>query len=161
MITIHTVSPMHGYSEWFADLEHLAEVTTSVPAVMTGDFNASWWHPELRRLMAAGGWRDAHQVVGRGLSCSWPTDRWHPAFKVHPPFVRLDHALVNDGLRVLGATGLRRAGQRPPGHRRHGAASTASSALNARPRCDRACFSSSVISANVRPSPASGTNTRS
>ena len=36
-----------------------------------------------------------------------------------------------------------------------------SSALNARPRCDRACFSSSVISANVRPSPSSGTNTAS
>ena len=106
VITIHTVSPMHGYGEWSDDLEHLAEVTTTVPAVMTGDFNASWWHPELRRLMTAGGWRDAHQVIGRGLSCSWPTDRWHPAFKAHPPFVRLDHALVNDGLRVLGAAGF-------------------------------------------------------
>lgn len=106
VIVIHTVSPMHGYRQWANDLTRLAAIDTPGPAVMTGDFNASWWHPELRRLMRDGGWRDAHQVIGRGLSCSWPTDRWHPAFKVHPPFVRLDHALVNDGARVLGATGF-------------------------------------------------------
>ena len=103
VIAIHTVSPMHGYRRWCEDLERLAEITTPGPALMTGDFNASWWHPELRRLIRSGGWRDAHQVLGRGLSCSWPTDRWHPVFKVHPPFVRLDHTLVNDGLRVLDA----------------------------------------------------------
>ena len=89
---------MHGYGEWAATSRELGDVRSPEPAIMTGDFNAAWWHPELRRLMRAGGWRDAHQVVGHGLSCSWPTDRWHPAFKVHPPFVRLDHALVNDGL---------------------------------------------------------------
>jgi endonuclease/exonuclease/phosphatase (EEP) superfamily protein YafD len=104
VIATHTVSPMHGYDEWAGDLASLGDVRSPEPAIMTGDFNASWWHPELRRLMRAGGWRDAHQVVGHGLSCSWPTDRWHPAFKVHPPFVRLDHALVNDGLRVLAAS---------------------------------------------------------
>jgi endonuclease/exonuclease/phosphatase (EEP) superfamily protein YafD len=103
VIVIHTVSPMHGYQRWADDLARLAELVPNGPAVMTGDFNAGWWHPELRRLMRTGGWRDAHQVLGHGLSCSWPTDRWHPAFKVHPPFVRLDHALVNDGLRVLRA----------------------------------------------------------
>ena len=84
------------------------------PAVMTGDFNASWWHPELRGVMRAGGWRDAHQVVGRGLSCSWPTEQWHPAFRAHPPFVRLDHALVNDGLRRARRRRLRRPRQRSP-----------------------------------------------
>jgi hypothetical protein len=55
----------------------------------------------MRRLMQVGGWRDAHQVRGHGLSCSWPTEKWHPAFRWHPPFVRLDHALVNGGLTVL------------------------------------------------------------
>ena len=104
VIVIHTVSPMHGYDRWAGDLEDLAAITTRGPAVMTGDFNASWWHPELRALMRAGGWRDAHQVVGHGLSCSWPTEKWNPAFKWHPPFVRLDHALVNAGLRVLATT---------------------------------------------------------
>jgi endonuclease/exonuclease/phosphatase family metal-dependent hydrolase len=106
VVVVHTVSPMHGHHLWAQDLEALAHVATDGPAVMTGDFNAGWWHPEMRRLMAAGGWRDAHQAVGRGLSCSWPTSQWNPLFKVHPPFVRLDHALVNDGLRVLHAAGF-------------------------------------------------------
>jgi endonuclease/exonuclease/phosphatase (EEP) superfamily protein YafD len=67
---------------------------------MTGDFNASWWHPEFRNVLASG-WRDVHQVVGRGLSTSWPVDRF-----VLPPFIRLDHALVNDGLVVERVTNL-------------------------------------------------------
>jgi endonuclease/exonuclease/phosphatase (EEP) superfamily protein YafD len=70
---------------------------------MTGDFNASWWNPEFRGVLRDGGWRDAHQVVGHGLSCSWPTEKWHAVFRLHPPFVRIDHALVNDGLVVLDA----------------------------------------------------------
>jgi endonuclease/exonuclease/phosphatase (EEP) superfamily protein YafD len=101
VIVIHTQSPIEHYAEWHRDLEYLAAIRPTGPAVMTGDFNASWWHPELRRLMRTGGWRDAHQVTGHGLSASWPTEKWHPVFRVHPPFVRLDHALVNDGLRVL------------------------------------------------------------
>ena len=103
VIVIHTQSPIEHHRVWVADLDRLAEVATDGPAVMTGDFNASWWHPEMRRLMRAGRWRDAHQVVGRGLSCSWPTDQWHPAFRWHPPFVRIDHALVNEGMHVLDA----------------------------------------------------------
>lgn len=106
VIVIHTESPFTHHGDWQADFERLAELPVEGPAVMTGDFNASWWHPELRQLMRAGGWRDAHQIVGRGLSCSWPTDQWHPAFRWHPPFVRIDHALVNDGLRVLDAGGF-------------------------------------------------------
>ena len=108
-----------------------------------------------------GGWRDAHISSGRGLSCSWPTEQWHPLFRWHPPFVRLDHALVNDGLARARRRRLRRPRQRPPGDHGHRAASCASNALNARPRWDRACFSSSLISANVRPSPSAGTNTAS
>jgi endonuclease/exonuclease/phosphatase family metal-dependent hydrolase len=106
VVVVHTVSPLHGSRLWAQDLAALAAIDIDGPAVMTGDFNASWGHPEMRRLMTAGGWRDAHQLLGRGLSCSWPTDHWHPAFKIHPPFVRLDHALVNDGLRVLDASGF-------------------------------------------------------
>lgn len=101
VIVVHTQSPIAHHDRWVADLRRLAELRSDGPAVMTGDFNASWWHPEFRELLRAGGWRDAHQVRGRGLSCSWPTERWHPAFRWHPPFVRIDHALVNDGLHVL------------------------------------------------------------
>jgi endonuclease/exonuclease/phosphatase (EEP) superfamily protein YafD len=105
VIVIHTQSPIVHHGEWEADLAELATFRPPGPAVMTGDFNASWWNPEFRRVLRAG-WRDAHQVRGRGLSCSWPTEKWHPAFRVHPPFVRIDHALVNDELVVLGAEGF-------------------------------------------------------
>ncbi len=72
----------------------LAQVAPTRPAVMTGDFNAAWWHPEFRAILA-NGWRDVHHTVGRGLSGSWPVDRL-----LTPRFIRLDHALVNDGLVV-------------------------------------------------------------
>jgi endonuclease/exonuclease/phosphatase (EEP) superfamily protein YafD len=101
VIVIHTQSPIVHHGEWESDLAELGTYRPAGPAVMTGDFNASWWHPELRAMMRAGHWRDAHQVRGRGLSCSWPTEKWHPAFRLHPPFVRIDHALVNDGLTVV------------------------------------------------------------
>lgn len=103
VIVVHTQSPIIHHHEWEHDLEQLGALVVDRPAVMTGDFNASWWHPEFRRLLRRGRWRDAHIEVGRGLSCSWPTDQWHLVFRWHPPFVRLDHALVNDGLAVLGA----------------------------------------------------------
>ncbi len=161
VIVVHTQSPIDHHHQWLSDLDRLGALCVDQPAVMTGDFNAGWWHPEFRRLLRRGGWRDAHIAVGRGLSCSWPTDQWHVAFRWHPPFVRLDHALANDGLADPRRRRLRRARQRPPGLAGHRAASRPSSALNARPRCDMACFSASVISANVRPSPSSGTNTAS
>lgn len=103
VVVIHTQSPVVHFNDWVDDLASLGDIETGpgVPAVMTGDFNAAWWHPEMRELMRRGGWRDAHQVRGHGLSSSWPTDQWHAVFRWHPPFVRLDHALVNRGLAVL------------------------------------------------------------
>jgi endonuclease/exonuclease/phosphatase (EEP) superfamily protein YafD len=94
IIVVHTQSPVVHHVQWSADLATLARLEPGRPAVMTGDFNAAWWHPEFRRLLA-NGWRDVHQIVGRGLSPSWPVDRLVP-----PAFIRLDHGLVNDGLVV-------------------------------------------------------------
>jgi endonuclease/exonuclease/phosphatase (EEP) superfamily protein YafD len=98
IIVVHAQSPVVHHVQWSDDLAVLALVDPGRPAVMTGDFNASWWHPEFRQLLARG-WRDVHQVVGRGLSASWPVDRPLP-----PAFIRLDHALVNDGLAVESVT---------------------------------------------------------
>ena len=100
VIVIHTQSPTVHHGDWLADLETLATITVDGPTVMTGDFNASWWHPEFRAVLG-NTWRDAHVAVGRGLSCSWPTDQWHAIFRWHPPFVRLDHALVSDEVALL------------------------------------------------------------
>jgi endonuclease/exonuclease/phosphatase (EEP) superfamily protein YafD len=96
VLVIHTRSPMHHVAAWAADLLELAAEPAPADraAVLIGDFNAAWGHPEYRRLAAAG-WRDAHRELGRGLTNSWPTDHWSS-----PAFVRLDHALLND------ATGL-------------------------------------------------------
>jgi endonuclease/exonuclease/phosphatase (EEP) superfamily protein YafD len=94
VIVVHTQSPVVHHDQWSDDLAVLATVLPERPAVMTGDFNAGWPHPEFRTVLARG-WRDVHQVVGRGLSSSWPVDR-----TVLPPFIRLDHALVNDGVIV-------------------------------------------------------------
>ena len=103
VIVIHTQSPLVHHGHWLHDLEQLAALEVDGPAVMTGDFNAGWWHPEFRDVLGSK-WRDAHVTLGHGLSCSWPTDIWHKVFTWHPPFVRLDHALVNDGLVVLDVT---------------------------------------------------------
>jgi endonuclease/exonuclease/phosphatase (EEP) superfamily protein YafD len=94
VIVVHTQSPVVHHGQWSADLSTLARFEPGSPAVMMGDFNASWWHPEFRQLLASG-WRDVHQIVGRGLSASWPVDRLVP-----PAFIRLDHGLVSDGLIV-------------------------------------------------------------
>jgi len=97
IIVIHPPPP-HLHGAWADELAvwAVAARSWSTPTVLVGDLNASWWHPQMRRLIGAG-LRDAHQVHGRGFSTSWPTDRG-PL----PPFVRLDHALVNDGLVVAG-----------------------------------------------------------
>lgn len=65
----------------------------TVPTVIIGDFNSSRWHPDFRRLLRH--WTDAHESLGEGMSASWPAG-W-----LVPPFVRLDHALVDDGLTAL------------------------------------------------------------
>ena len=100
IIVVHTQSPVAHHRQWSDDLSSLALVDSVRPAVMMGDFNAAWWHPEFRQLLATG-WRDVHQILGRGLSASWPVHRLVP-----PAFIRLDHALVNDGLIVEQVTDL-------------------------------------------------------
>jgi endonuclease/exonuclease/phosphatase (EEP) superfamily protein YafD len=94
VIVVHTQSPVLHHGQWAGDLAVLADVVPRCPAVMTGDFNAAWWHPEFRALLD-NGWRDVHQTVGRGLSGSWPVGHL-----LATRFIRLDHALVNDGLVV-------------------------------------------------------------
>lgn len=94
---VHPPSPLASLAAWHDELARLGPLITRDPGpvVVVGDFNADVWHPPFRRLLATG-WRDAHVLLRRALSNSWPTDR--PPV---PPFVRLDHALVNDALTVI------------------------------------------------------------
>lgn len=96
VLVVHPLSPLVSISEWHHDLHALRvpRVDPDRRVMMVGDFNATHWHPPFRRLLGTG-WRDAHQAMRRGLSNSWPADQ-----RLLPPFVGIDHALVNDGLVV-------------------------------------------------------------
>jgi len=105
VIVIHAQSPVAHHGDWLSDLDRLGGLRPAGPTIMTGDFNAGWWHPEFRQLLGST-WRDAHIARGKGLSCSWPTEKWHVLFRWHPPFIRLDHALVTSDLEVIDVVDL-------------------------------------------------------
>lgn len=79
-------------SRWRADLTALRTSVADDPArgatLLLGDLNATVHHRELRRVLAAGGWRDAGEVVGAGV-----VRTWSPRAGV-PPLFDLDHVLV-------------------------------------------------------------------
>ncbi len=96
LYVVHPPNPLEHLAHWHTELNGLAALYGSRmgPAVVIGDFNATYWHPPFRRLQAAG-WRDAHQRIGRAFSGSWPADR-----RWLPPILRIDHALVDDSFVV-------------------------------------------------------------
>ena len=102
VIVIHTQSPIVHHGQWESrPRRSSASCRPDGPAVMTGDFNASWWHPELRRLMRAARLaRRPPASPATGCRARGRPRSGTPSFRWHPPFVRLDHALVNDGLAV-------------------------------------------------------------
>jgi endonuclease/exonuclease/phosphatase (EEP) superfamily protein YafD len=100
LLRIVVVHPLPGtdrasLTSWTTDLAAIRRTVdpdrSSVPAIIVGDFNATRWHPAFRDLLDDG-WRSAHEVLGAGWSRSWPSDL--PG----PPLVRIDHALVGDGV---------------------------------------------------------------
>jgi endonuclease/exonuclease/phosphatase (EEP) superfamily protein YafD len=102
IIGVHTYAPKirTGIDQWSGELEALDAYTHSPglgPTVMAGDYNATRWHPAMRRIMN-GPFVDAHEEVGKGLTSSWPADRGPTSRLLQPiaPFARLDHALVHD-----------------------------------------------------------------
>ena len=99
---VHPPNPLENIRQWRDEILGLARSVATIdpPSIVVGDFNATFWHPPFRRLLAAG-WRDAHILAGRGFSSSWPNHwRWLP------PFLRLDHALVSEPLVVTEAVDI-------------------------------------------------------
>ena len=82
---------------WRRNLDGLGAAAASgtIPALYAGDFNSAPWHGPFRRLLARR-LVDAHDALGRGLSRSWTPDPPWPSWL--GPVMRLDHALVTDGL---------------------------------------------------------------
>lgn len=95
VVRVIVVHPMPGVdgaalTSWRRDLHVYDDVAHSPgpPTVLVGDFNSSRFHPAFRQLLD--GLTDAHEQAGASWSMSWPNDR------IVPPFVRLDHALLDD-----------------------------------------------------------------
>lgn len=74
---------------WAEMLDELRRWATRHRAVLMGDFNATADHARFRRLEASG-FSDA--LDGTGWSATWPAGR------LVPPLLRLDHALLSQGL---------------------------------------------------------------
>ena len=96
VMALHAPTPTshaHG-DQWAPWLRAIAGLMRSNanPTLMVGDFNATRWHAPFRAILRAG-YRDAHELSGRGFSTSWPIGA-----RFVPPFVRLDHALVDPRL---------------------------------------------------------------
>lgn len=98
---IHTVAPFEPVREgrWRDNLATLRSALPGLPRpfVVTGDFNASRWHPPFGAILDDGVVTDAHEQTGNGLSFSWPADR-----TLIPRLFRLDHALMSDGVTAVG-----------------------------------------------------------
>lgn len=96
IVAVHPIPPFsdNGLRHWASSMRAIGDAAArpGPPTVIVGDFNASRWHPPFKRLLDRG-WTDAHEALGRGLSTSWPADG-----DVVPTFVRLDHALLGDGV---------------------------------------------------------------
>jgi endonuclease/exonuclease/phosphatase (EEP) superfamily protein YafD len=93
VVAVHFPTPLDDFESWSHDLRAAAEIgrTADGPTLLIGDFNASYWHPDFRRVLDAD-FVNAHTTAGSGFSTSWPTTWPIPAF------VRLDHALTTGGL---------------------------------------------------------------
>ena len=152
VLAVHAHTPISDFEIWKGDLDQFGDlgITGDDPTLVIGDFNASFWHPNFRGPAAQGVHRRPHRPASRLVG--------ELADRRLVPAVRPARPRAHD--RFTGAhrhRGLRHPRQRSPRADRHRFASSLSSARNARPRCDSSCFASGPISANVRPSPSSGT----
>lgn len=86
----HPVPPWPVHREgWEAELDQIRTSLHGVgdlPVVVGGDFNATWDHPEFRRLLDDG-YRDAAEQAGAGWLPTWPADRV-------VALIGIDHVLV-------------------------------------------------------------------
>ncbi|MEV0163425.1 endonuclease/exonuclease/phosphatase (EEP) superfamily protein YafD [Nonomuraea fuscirosea] len=96
IVSVHPCAPKRTRSTpcWQAGLEALPRGDGKL-RVLAGDFNATLDHLPMRDLLAAG-YRDAADVMGRGLRATWPQGD-PPA---HLPGVTIDHVLADSRMAV-------------------------------------------------------------
>ena len=97
-MSIHPMAPAgpRTTKEWASDFERLPPAGDfDLPTVLSGDFNATLDHRRMRDLLDTG-YRDAADVMGRGLVTTWPSSlKW-------PLPVTIDHTLVEEPIRIVG-----------------------------------------------------------
>lgn len=96
----HPVPPVFGTRVWGDELARLRAIlgrSPDRPAIVGGDFNATYDHSQFRSFLS-GRFADATEQVGAGLLLTYPTDkRW-------PPLIGIDHILVAGGRAVAADT---------------------------------------------------------
>jgi endonuclease/exonuclease/phosphatase (EEP) superfamily protein YafD len=89
VVGIHPYPPVRKrVDEWQGALESLPSTGSGAPWILAGDFNATLDHAELRDVLERG-YRDAAEVMGRGLEPTWPASGFRS-----PP-VTIDHVLAD------------------------------------------------------------------
>ncbi|ETK31247.1 endonuclease/exonuclease/phosphatase family protein [Microbispora sp. ATCC PTA-5024] len=89
IVDVHTLAPLGpDVAAWTADLRSLPAPAAGAVRVLSGDFNASLDHAALRDVLAKG-YADAADETGNGLLATWPAN------KRMPPFITIDHVLVD------------------------------------------------------------------
>ncbi|MFI6865883.1 endonuclease/exonuclease/phosphatase family protein [Nocardia sp. NPDC050406] len=90
----HPVPPVYGTAVWADELSRLDAILDRAPvgrpALVGGDFNATYDHARFRALLS-GRFGDAADQAGAGHLVTYPTD------KAYPPMVGIDHILVAGG----------------------------------------------------------------
>ena len=96
LLSVHVPAPTNrgATEQWRHDMRALPGSGTGPPRVLAGDFNATFDHAELRRLLDRG-YRDAAEQAGVALRPTWP------AGKSLPTLVTIDHVLADPRIRVV------------------------------------------------------------
>ncbi|HEX6870053.1 MAG TPA: endonuclease/exonuclease/phosphatase family protein [Micromonosporaceae bacterium] len=103
--SVHPVPPVNpaATNAWVAGLRGQPAATMDGPLrILSGDFNATVDHAELRRLIRTG-YRDAADQVGAGLVPTWP---YHGRRALVTPKVTIDHILVDQRIGVVDFTAV-------------------------------------------------------
>ena len=96
VVAVHAVAPVGRVppARWRAELSGLPKpLPGPATRLLVGDFNATLDHQPLRTLLNTG-YRDAADVLGRGLRATWPTDT------ALAPVAAIDHVLVEPACQV-------------------------------------------------------------
>ncbi|WP_280425352.1 endonuclease/exonuclease/phosphatase family protein [Nocardia carnea] len=94
VFAFHPVPPVYGTDVWADELSRLHTILQNSPAgrpaIVGGDFNATYDHAQFRAMLS-GRFGDAAVQAAAGHLVTYPTDkRW-------PPLVGIDHILIAGG----------------------------------------------------------------